>query len=500
VQIHHSRDLISWQLIARPLNRLSQLDMRGNPDSGGVWAPCLSYDKGVFYLVYSNVRSFQGVWKDTPNYLVTTENIRGEWTDPVFLSSIGFDASLFHDDDGRKWYLSTLIDHRKAKLFGGITLQEYDVGKQCLTGSSRLIFEGSELGVTEGPHLYKYRGWYYLLTAEGGTAYEHAVSLARSRSINGPYELHPDNPVVTSSNNPQAYLQKTGHGDLVETADGQWFLVCLASRPLQTRGRCTLGRETIIMPVSWSNDDWLYLETEGRTAPTTVQLHTHQLIEKSIETFKRDDFDRPELNIHFQSLRIPISERWLSLSARPGYLRLYGRESLSSLHYQSLLARRVQAFHIQAATALDFCPQNFQQMAGLVCYYNTYHWFYLHVLGDEEGQRWLQITSCDKYKIQEELGEGILLPKEGVIYLKVDFNWADLQFYYSTSSENWMPVGPVLDGSILSDDYVCDAGNRYRPAFTGAFVGLACQDLSGQGHHADFDWWEYSEVIDSLPG
>ena len=106
--------------------------MKGVPDSCGVWAPCLSYHDGIFYLVYSNVKSFVGVWKDTPNYLVTASAIDGEWSDPVFLSARGFDGSLFHDDDGKKWYTSMVVDHRKAKMFGGIMLQEFNPVTQKL--------------------------------------------------------------------------------------------------------------------------------------------------------------------------------------------------------------------------------------------------------------------------------------------------------------------------------------------------------------------------------
>ena len=134
VQIHHSTDLINWTLVARPLNKISQLNLQGVPDSCGVWAPCLSYDNGTFYLVYSNVKSFDGVWKDTPNYLVTTKDILGEWSAPIFLSASGFDGSLFHDDDGRKWFTSMIVDQRHSKLFGGIILQEYSEQKQRLIG------------------------------------------------------------------------------------------------------------------------------------------------------------------------------------------------------------------------------------------------------------------------------------------------------------------------------------------------------------------------------
>ena len=229
--------------------------MRGVPDSGGVWAPCLSYDQGTFYLVYSNVHSFQGVWKDTPNYLVTTTDILGEWSDPIFLSASGFDGSLFHDEDGRKWYLSMTIDHRKGRFFGDILLQEFDPEAKKLIGQQYAIFPGTALGLTEGPHLYRRNGFYYLITAEGGTEYGHAVSIARSKEITGPYEVHPANPVLTARHHPDAPLQKTGHADMVEGSDGQWYIVCLAGRPLSQHGCCTLGRETVLEEISW-REDW----------------------------------------------------------------------------------------------------------------------------------------------------------------------------------------------------------------------------------------------------
>ncbi len=136
VQIHHSRDLIHWKLIARPLNRVSQLDLKGAAASEGVWAPCLSYDKGVFYLVYTNVRLWRsGGPRDLHNYLVTATDIRGEWTDPIYLNGSGFDPSLFHDDDGRKWLINMLWDHRLGRnSFAGIVLQEYDPVNRRLPG------------------------------------------------------------------------------------------------------------------------------------------------------------------------------------------------------------------------------------------------------------------------------------------------------------------------------------------------------------------------------
>ena len=130
VLIHHSRDLVNWTLVSRPLARADQLDMRGNPDSGGVWAPCLSHADGQFWLIYTDMKRHDGNYKDAHNYLVTCPTIDGEWTPRTYMNSSGFDPSLFHDDDGRKWFVNMVWDHRGKMeerdpprgLFNGILL------------------------------------------------------------------------------------------------------------------------------------------------------------------------------------------------------------------------------------------------------------------------------------------------------------------------------------------------------------------------------------------
>ncbi len=153
VQIHHSRDLVNWRLLTRPLRRASQLNMLGDPDSCGIWAPCLSFSGGQFYLIYTDVKRYGRTsqagasgasLRDFHNYLVTSDRIDGEWTDPVYLNSSGFDPSLFHDDDGRKYLLNMLWDHRPGQnRFAGIVLQEYSESQRKLIGDRRLIFEGT---------------------------------------------------------------------------------------------------------------------------------------------------------------------------------------------------------------------------------------------------------------------------------------------------------------------------------------------------------------------
>lgn len=488
VQIHHSKDLVNWKLIARPLNRISQLDMRGNPASGGIWAPCLSFHQGTYYLVYTDVKTVNATVKDTHNYLVTTNDIRGEWSEPVYLNSSGFDPSLFHDDDGRHWLLNMVTDHRKNKNhFGGILLQEFSVAEKRLIGPVYNIFKGTELGFTEGPHLYKRQGYYYLITAEGGTFLGHAVTVARSKSIIGPYEVDPTNPILTSRNDPTLPLQKAGHASLVETQNGEWYMVHLCGRPIPSRGRCPLGRETAVQKMSWTADHWLRLEV-GSNKPQ-LKVPAPNLPEVVWEKEPaRDDFDSPVLNINFQTLRIPLGEDSLSLTERPGFLRLKGRESLSSRHHQSLVARRQQSFCYTATTCVEFEPENYKQMAGLICMYDHENFYYLRITYDDEmGGKCIGIWTCDNGTFDYPLVKDVAINDWRRCYLRVKVDYDRLQFYYSKDQNEWLPIGPVLDASRLSDEY-CREGR-----FTGAFVGLCCQDLTGQRRHADFDFFEYVE-------
>jgi beta-xylosidase len=166
VVLSHSRDLVNWRTVGHALTRISQLDMRGDPNSGGIWAPCLTYSDGLFWLIYTDVRGWTGSYKDVRNFLVTSPSIEGPWSEPTYLNAKGFDASLFHDEDGRKYLVQMIWDARPNKNpFAGIILQEYDVKAGKLAGPTTRIFGGTSLGLVEGPHLLRKDGWYYLTCA-----------------------------------------------------------------------------------------------------------------------------------------------------------------------------------------------------------------------------------------------------------------------------------------------------------------------------------------------
>ncbi|MCL1863487.1 MAG: glycoside hydrolase family 43 protein [Defluviitaleaceae bacterium] len=509
VQIHHSKDLKNWRLVKRPLDRVSQLDMKGNPNSGGVWAPCLSYHDNKFWLIYSDIKVVSGAWKDGHNYLTTCDTIDGEWSDPIYLNSSGFDPSLFHDDDGKKYYTNMVWDNRvNNHSFYGITMQEYDSKQKKLVGKPQIIFKGTEYQLTEAPHIYKINGYYYLLVAEGGTTYAHVASLARSKQINGPYEIHPDNPLLTAKYSPKNPLQKAGHASIVHTHTDEWYSVCLVGRPikgdgksgivdgrnedidreLMNRGYCPLGRETAIQKLEWK-DGWPY--AVGGKAPTENTEPPNMPEVKWETAVAKDDFDSEELNINFQSLRIPLSGDILSLKERKGHLRLYGRESLTSHFTQAFVARRWQSFNFNAETKVEFDPTSFQQNAGLTCFYNTLNWTSAHVTWHEEKGKVLDIMTAENGVFAQPIaGNEIVIPKNAdAVYIRAEIRTEKYSYFYSFDGNSWTEIPVKLDAYKLSDDFISGGG-----FFTGAFVGMYCQDLVGCNLHADFDYFMYEEL------
>ena len=497
IQIHHSKDLVNWRLIGRALTRTSQLDMKGMDNSEGVYAPALTFADGKFWLCFSNVHSCRGGnWMATPSFVVTADNIEGPWSDPMPIGSYGFDPSLFHDDDGKKYMLNMVWDGRQdSNFFNGIVLQEFDAEKGKLVGKAKTIFHGTELGCTEGPQILKKDGYYYLITAEGGTEVNHAVTVCRSRNVWGPYEVHPDNPILTSRFQEQAELQRAGHGFLVETQNGEWYLSHLCGRqvknpegyqfgPKYGNGFSILGRETAIQKAEW-RDGWPYVVT-GKTPLLEVpapELPPCLWPEQN----HLDNFESESFNIHYQSLREPFDESWVSLTERPGFLRLKGRHYLYSRYEQSMVARRFQSHYASVETAVEFTPETPLQMAGLCAYYARNGHYFLKLSADDEGNKVLKIASNinDNYG---EIGEEVPVGDASKVYMRLALDKQWYQFSYSLDGEQWHDIGPRLNSTYLSDE-----GGPDIFRFTGSFAALFAADVSGQQCPADFDYFYYRE-------
>lgn len=513
VRLHHSKDLIHWELIEYPLNRISQLDLRGVGPSQGIWAPCLTYDKGMFYLVYTIVRSFYCNMYDTENYLVTAENIHGPWSEPTALNNFGFDPSLFHDDNGKKYMVSMVTDHRVPKKYAGrLVLQEFDTEQKKMVGPVRDIYCADGIFL-EGPHIFKRHGFYYLFSADTGTGEGHGQTIQRSENVWGPYEMYRPfdekrqegeaYSILTSRHHEDILLQKAGHCDLVETQDGEWYAVHLCGRASEERNptnverfagdrRYMLGRETAIQKMRWTDDDWLVM-AEGKNTPKEIVeppkfIRDTDISEKE-RILIRDDFDASCLHLDYQSLRIPMNEHYLSLTERRGWLRMYGRSGLASRFSQTLIARRMTEYDMSTGTCLDFEPEVFKQMAGLILMYDTDNYLYLHISYDEDIGKCITLLKAENKKY-EYLTDYIPLETGRDVILKLTVKKVYAQFFYGyrdsceKNEKMLQKIGPCINASFLSDE-ACKEG-----WFTGTMAGICCQDLTGFGKYADFDWFE----------
>ncbi|UQU62745.1 glycoside hydrolase family 43 protein [Couchioplanes caeruleus] len=494
VRVHHSTDLVTWQPLGGVLTERRLLDLAGTADSCGIWAPCLSYADGLFHLLYTNVATFAAGYWDPQNYLVTAPSVDGPWSDPVVLHGRGFDASLFHDEDGTTWMLSMRADWRPGRnRFAGISIQQYDRRERRLTGPEQLIFEGTEAGLTEAPNIYRKDGWYYLVTAEGGTSLTHQVTVARSKDLLGPYEVDPAGPLLTSAGRPDLELQKAGHGSLVQTPSGEWYLAHLVARPYAPSGRCVLGRETALQRVEWPAGGWPCI-TDGVPAvqvpaPTGAAAVTRAI---SSEQDEDDDFDAPALGVNWSTLRRPATPDWIDLSTRPSHLRIRGGQSPMARHRPSLVARRVTARRCTFETTCEVEPATYNQLAGVTAYYNCRNWYYLHVTADDDGAAVLDVLCCDSGRVTVAQGTRVALGDVRRVGLRIRFDGPELTFAYTPdpgSEAAWRQVGGTFDATTLSDEYAVTMvpGEPEAWGFTGAFVGLWVQDLGAEGGFADFD-------------
>jgi xylan 1,4-beta-xylosidase len=479
--IHHSRDLVHWHTIGHVLDRPEQLDLDGVRPSGGLYAPTIRYHEGTFYVINTLVDGREG--RAQGNFIVTASDPAGPWSNPSWLDDApGIDPSLLFDEDGRVWYVGNR--HAFAGHYEGhceIWLQELDLAAMRLIGPKHILWDGAVKGAiyAEGPHLYRINGLYYLMIAEGGTGHDHAVTIARSEALTGPYEACPRNPILTHRHLGLDYpIVGTGHADLVETQYGEWWLVGLAMRPYGGYFY-NLGRETFLTPVRWE-DGWPVV------SPGTGKIEWEYTVPNLPEQRwpllpTCDTFEAPTLSPEWNFLRTPRTPFW-SLEARPGHLRLHLRsEQLSEWANPSFVGRRQQHQSFEARVAMDFKPASPHESAGLVLLQNNaYHFRFISVEA-RDGTRVVRLIK--RYKdIETTLAEQSV--PEGRLYLKVEAYGQALSFSATTNLEDWITVAEQVDGRLLSTPV---AGG-----FVGAYIGMYASSNGAPSHNvADFDWFEY---------
>ena len=502
IPIYHSKDLKHWELYTHVLTLNSQVELRKLPSAKGVWAPCLTYceEEDSFYVIYGVMNSMNARYFDVDNYLIKAKDIRGPWTEPVYLHSAGFDASILHDDDGRKYIVSLEWETREGyEKPGVICVAEYDAKNKCLKEYPKRVYNGgTDRGCIEAPHLTKRGEYYYLMCAEGGTGYNHCVTMARSKSPYGPFEKDPMNPILTSSPNnsneradwdhlkpryynPESVLQKSGHGSYVNLNEKTAYLVHLCARPFVPELRCTLGRESAIQKMIWTDDGWLRMADGTNLAKIETEEAYLPAFDAEILP-DRDDFDETVLRKDYYSPRIFPSE-FTDCTSREGFIRLRGQESLSSLNRVSLLCRKLPSVDIEASAGLDFSPEIYQHSAGLVLYYDNMNYIALRkYYSDTLKQPAVAIISLENGEKKEHLDTRTAVDCR-MLRFELIVSGRESYFKWGYEGEDTKPIGPVFATDKLSDEY-CKYGE-----FTGTMVGIFAVDSMFHKKEADFDYF-----------
>lgn len=474
IPISHSRDMVHWHIIGHAIVESDWLDLHDIKDSHGIWAPDIEYVDGKFYI-YAPLR-LNGDGTRGKNVLrrqlvMVSDKPEGPYSKPVCIEVDAIDPSLFVDDDGSRYMVFAHAAQTVPLTADGL----------AAAGEKREAWGGTGERCPEGPHIMKKDGWYYAMVAEGGTGYGHGINVARSRELYGEYEKSPFNPVMRQMD-PEAPIQRAGHGKLVEDSNGQWWCYYLCGRP--NGGRyTTVGRETAMDPVRWTEEGWFVIN-EGK-GPSLVQT-APDLPECVWERNLFDDFDDTKLKLDWEFVRNPDNGSW-SLTERPGYFRIWTKDGqLNEIRSKNTLLRREQELSYTAETKVEFYPDRDGEQAGLTCYYSTATYVRCAVCY-EEGRK-LQLV------INRNHGEELIAEVENIeekpVCLRVVVDKLQRSFYYSYDGESWELIG-VLENCI----YLCDEGvPDDRKRHTGTLVGIYANNGGcGSRKAADFDYFRYED-------
>ena len=493
--IHKSTDLINWELIGHGLHRESQASSTVNlvdvQSNGGIHAPTIRYNKGVYYIISTNVYYDAEKNKaDMVNFIITANNPAGPWSDPIHIEGApGIDPDLFFDDNGRVWYVGNQAPENPSfDGEGEIWLQELDLNEYSLIGERHLLWRGACGGVwAEGPHMYKKDGKYYLIIAEGGTSFNHAVMVAMSENIEGPYISNPRNPILTSRHlSYDNWVNSTGHGDIVELDDGRYYMVILGIRNEINRGS-NMGRETFIAPLSWEREPFEWKENKdlwpvvspisGKVEKENDVIFTNST---QINSYNfRDDFNSKTLGLKWNFRRLPL-ENIYSLDKREGFLRIFSNQNIiKERHRAALMGFKQNQTNFEYFTSMNFNPENNKSEAGISIFQKDDNYLNFTVV-KKDGNFFIKVNAYNNNKLI--LKDEQLIPDyKGKIKLKISSKEGEYKLFYSTRGFRYRLFDKLKNDILLSKGY------------TGAHIGLyITSNGEDSNDYVDFDYVDYS--------
>ena len=489
--IHHSKDLVHWEIVGNVLTRPTQIDLESVGPSDGLFSPVMRQHGDTFYVTYTMLK--YEPQQHVTNWLVTARAPAGPYSDPILITDDPMwriDTSLFFDDDGRCYFTanSKFTSKRSGRR---ILMQEFDLSTSKLKGPVTEIGHGAfpDSTAAEAAHLFKRNGYYYLLLAEGGTGWAHAVSISRSRKVEGPYDQCPANLLLTHKDMSKAEVAEgklygVGHSDLVETPKGEWWMVLLVQR-----GAGVLGRETALVPVEWNQDDWPVI-SPGVGRVQLVERLPKKLPSSPIadEKREREEWKNGKLGPEWLFVRVPTEEFW-SFTARTGFLRMSMKPATAATPDKTgcppLITKRVTSHDYTVGTKLEFAPVNLTEEAGLILRrgFNSLSL----VKGLTNGEAVVRLVAESKAE-RKVLFETKTTSGEGSTQLRIVCHAeTKLSFFTSADGATWEPFGKEVNGSMLSN-------KAPGGVYTGLTAGIyATSNGQPTTNHADFAFFEYRD-------
>jgi len=471
IPIYHSKDLVNWELIGYGITRPEQVDFDGLIDKLGIFAVTIRYHEGTFYLITTCVNC-------NNNFFITSKDPSGPWSNPIWIEDAsGIDASLMWDDDGKAYYTGQVwINEQAWPNQCGIWMQEIDLTNGKLIGKKKILTYGHANNAqwTEGPHLYRINNEYLLMHSEGGTGEYHSLIVHHSDSLWGPYITDNINPVLTHRHLGNKYpIQATGHGDLVQTQNGEWWCILLAKR--QIDGYTTLGRETYLAKVEFQGKTPIFNPGYGKLLfkQDRPNLPWSPFPQKP----SRDQFRSDNLDLKWNFIRVP-KEKFYSLKNDKLVLNLRPFV-LDSLINSSLIIQRIKHHKFEASTKMGFSTNKNNEEAGLVIY-RTNENHYLLVKDDT------QLKLIRHFKGTKETIASVAYNQKEV-YLKVVANNLGIKFSYGESENSYKNIGGTQSLIVIAD------GNGNQ--FNGPGIGVyATSNGKSTNNSAKFEWFEYKSL------
>ena len=491
--IHKSTDLVNWELIGYGLHREDQCKTAVNlvdvQSNGGIHAPSIRFNNGTYYIITTNVYYHEDLKKtDFVNFILTAKDPAGPWSDPIVIAGApGIDPDIFFDEDGKVWYTGTRMpDDPSFNGEGQIWMQELDPETYQLVGEEYLLWRGACGGVwAEGPHIYKKDGFYYLMIAEGGTSFNHAVMIAVSDKITGPYIPNDRNPIFTARHlSYDHWVHSIGHADLIEVDSGRWYMVSLGVRGDLERGS-NMGRETHLFPVDWEQEPFEWKQNRywwpvvSKVSGRPERIYESPYGKVQTKHNYADDFSGSELNDAWNFRRVP-KQGMYQLDQMENVLRVYGDYGLPVERQQaSWLGIRQTESDFSFSFNMEIESDLKDVSAGL-CFVQKDDNFLFWNISKQGGQSSLELLLKMPGEEEKILKTMKLNDFQGQVCFKLESASDEYNLSYS------------LDGEQFEDWFSVEANMLLSKGYTGAYLGFS---VVGKGAFVEFDNVIYEPLV-----